>query len=81
MPVLRSVLSYRLRESDVAGLEIQFGFRRGAEDFGASVVELAFPAGDYNRREAVADQVYAGAARPNGGTGILPVGQVGVSPA
>ena len=30
--------------------------------FGATVVELAFPSGDYNRGEAVADQIYAGAA-------------------
>jgi hypothetical protein len=55
-------LPYRFGERDVAGFEIQLGFGGGAEDFGAVVVELAFPSRDDNRRQAVADQVYAGAA-------------------
>ena len=62
MPVLRSVLSYCFREGDVTGFQIELGFGGGAEDFGAVVVELAFPSRDDDGGEAVADQVYADAA-------------------
>ena len=43
----------------------RFGFDGSDEDFGAGVVELTFPSGDYDGGEAVADEVYAGAAHGN----------------
>jgi hypothetical protein len=51
-----------LRERNVARFQIQLGFGRGAEDFGAVVVEFALPAGNDDGGETVADQVDAGAA-------------------
>src|ERR1700674_4059627 len=50
------------RKRDIAGLQVQLGFGGSAEDFGAVVVEFAFPSRDYNCGQAVADQVYASAA-------------------
>ena len=55
-------MSHRLREGDVAGLEIQLGFSGSSENFSAVIVELAFPSGYDDGRETVADEVYAGAA-------------------
>src|SRR5256885_183739 len=57
-----SVLPNPFGEGDVAGFEIELGFGWSAEDFGAGVIEFAFPSRDDDCGETVADQVYAGAA-------------------
>jgi hypothetical protein len=49
-------------EGDFALFPIKFGFGRRAEDFGAAVVELAFPSRDNDRRQTVTDEVHAGTA-------------------
>lgn len=62
LPTMESIaLPDRFGEGDIAGLEIELGFGRRAEAFGAVVVDLAFPSRDDNRCQAVGDEVYAGA--------------------
>jgi hypothetical protein len=55
-------LSNGFGEGDIAGLQIQRCLFSGPKNAGAAVIELAFPSRDDNRRETVADEVYAGAA-------------------
>ena len=69
-------------ERGLSLFEIQFHFGRRSKNFSAGVVELAFP----SRDTTVARQlpIRFTQVRPmsiNRGTGILPVGQVGVPPA
>jgi hypothetical protein len=56
----RLVLSDGFSEGDITGLEIQRRLFRSSKNAGSGVVELAFPAGDDDGGEAIADQVYAG---------------------
>jgi hypothetical protein len=54
-------LADRFCEGAITLFQIPLGFRRGAKDFGAVIVELAFPSSDDIGSKTVADQVYAGA--------------------